>query len=309
MTQTARVSLAKTVDREAGVRAAIELLRDTAASFRGRHVVLKPNFNSDDPFPAATHNDAAAAIITWLKDAGAREITVAERSGIAWDSHRVAEAKGLHDLFERLGVRYVILDDLAAEDWVAVPLEGGHWRRGIEIPRLYAEAEAVVMTCCLKTHAFGGHFTMSLKNAVGLVPLVSAKDGYEYMQELHSAANPRQLIAEINQAFTPDLIVLDGLSAFITGGPYEGEVVHPGVILASRDRIAIDAVGVAILRMYDTTDEVKRGQIFDLDQLRYATELGLGVGSPDSIELVAADDPESRAMADAIRVHLHERQP
>lgn len=304
MTQTARVSLAKTGDREAGVRTAIELLSDTAASFRGRHVVLKPNFNSDDPFPAATHNDTAAAIITWLKDAGAREITVAERSGIAWDSHRVAEGKGLHDLFERLGVRYVILDDLAAEDWMPVPLEGGHWRRGIEIPRLYAEAEAVVMTCCLKTHAFGGHFTMSLKNAVGLVPLVSPKDGYEYMQELHSAVNPRQLIAEINQAFTPDLIVLDGASAFITGGPYEGEVVHPGVILASRDRIAIDAVGVAILRMYDTTDEVKHGPIFDLDQLRFAAELGLGASSPDRIELVAADDPESQALADAIRARL-----
>jgi len=307
MTQTARVSLVMTTDREAGIREAIELLGNAASPFGGKHVVLKPNFNSDDPFPAATHNDTAAAIVRLLKEFGAREITVAERSGIAWDSHKVAEAKGLRELFDGLDVRYVILDDLAAEDWVALPLEDGHWRRGIEIPRLYADAEAIAMTCCLKTHAFGGHFTMSLKNAVGLVPLVSAKDGYDYMRELHEASNPRQLIAEINQAFTPDLIVLDGLSAFITGGPYAGDVVHPGVILASQDRVAIDAVGVAILRMYDTTDEVNRGPIFELDQLRFAAELGLGIASPDEVELATADTPESQAMADEIRSLLDRR--
>jgi len=307
MTETARVAIVKTTDRAAGIRTAVELLRNASAPFSGKHVLFKPNFNSDDPFPAATHNDTAAAVVRLIWEFDAREITVAERSGIAWDSHDVAKAKGLHELFEEAGAAYVILDDLAAEDWVALPLEGGHWHRGIEIPRLYAEAEAIVMTCCLKTHAFGGHFTMSLKNAVGLVPLVSAKDGYDYMRELHEAANPRRLIAEINQAFTPDLIVLDGLSAFVTGGPYEGDLAHPGVILASQDRVAIDAVGVAILRMYDTTSEVKQGPVFELDQLRFAAELGLGVASPEEIELVAADDPESGAMAVVIRTKLDAR--
>jgi uncharacterized protein (DUF362 family) len=27
-----------------------------------------------------------------------------------------------------------------------------------------------VLTCCLKTHQFGGHFTLSLKCAVGMLP-------------------------------------------------------------------------------------------------------------------------------------------
>ena len=86
---------------------------------------------------------------------------------------------------------------------------------------MLAEAEAIVQTCCLKTHQYGGHFTLSLKNSVGLVPRV----GYNYMNELHSSSHQRQLIAEINTAYSPDLVVLDGVEAFVEGGPATGKKV------------------------------------------------------------------------------------
>ncbi|GAH80826.1 unnamed protein product, partial [marine sediment metagenome] len=35
--------------------------------------------------------------------------------------------------------------------------------------KIYDEAECIIETCCLKTHMYGGKFTISLKNAVGLV--------------------------------------------------------------------------------------------------------------------------------------------
>ena len=34
------------------------------------------------------------------------------------------------------------------------------------------DADALVMACCLKTHRYGGHFTLSLKNGVGLDELL-----------------------------------------------------------------------------------------------------------------------------------------
>lgn len=304
MNQTARVALAKTPDRAAGIRTAVELLGDVPSTFRNKHVVLKPNYNSDDPFPASTHNETVEQLIHLLRDFKVAKITVAERSGIAWPSHAVAKKKGLPELFERLGVDYVITVDLPAEEWTAFPLEGSHWKRGIEIPTLFVEADAIVVTCCLKTHAFGGHFTMSLKSAVGLPPVVSPRDGYEYMNELHGSPHIREMIAEINQCYTPDLVLIDGLKAFVRGGPAEGTVVEPGVILASRDRVAIDAVGVAILRTYDTTPEVNHGRIFDQDQIRRAVELGIGVSSVDRIELLPADDPGSRTFAENVRTIL-----
>jgi uncharacterized protein (DUF362 family) len=98
--------------------------------------------------------------------------------------------------------------------------------------------------------------------------------------------------------------VLDGGEAFINGGPDQGKKVAPHVMLAASDRIALDAVGVALLRMYGTTPEVANGGIFELEQISRAVELGLGAASPDAIEIVTGD-PESQAVADQIRALLH----
>jgi hypothetical protein len=49
-------------------------------------------------------------------------------------------------------------------------------------------------------------------------------------------------------------------------------------------------VGVAILRRYGSTDEVMGGSIFELDQIKRAAELGIGVSSADSISLIPVND-------------------
>jgi uncharacterized protein (DUF362 family) len=126
----------------------------------------------------------------------------------------------------------------------------------------------------LKTHRFGGHFTLSLKNSVGLAAKSVPGNGYNYMTELHNAASQRAMIAEINAAYAPALIVLDGVEAFTSGGPDAGTRVDAKVVLAGVDRIAVDAVGVAILRQLGTTANVRRGPIFRQEQIARAIELG-----------------------------------
>ena len=306
MSATAKVSIVRAAVREEGIRCAVELLGDERPPFANQNIILKPNFNSADPFPAGTHNDTLAALIRLLQEDTPASITVAERSGGSWKSHEVADTKGVRPIFEQLGVDYTVLDDLSAEDWALIALEGSHWARGIEVPKLVLDAEAIVMTCCLKTHSFGGHFTMSLKNAVGFVALDSRVDGYKYMRELHTSPHQRSMIAEINQVFRPDLIVIDALSVFITGGPSEGVLAHPGLILASTDRIALDAVGVAILRNYETTPEVLDGAIFEQEQIARAVQLGLGIAKPNDIELISAPDHESQRWLDLIQKKLSE---
>lgn len=301
MGERAQVSIVRTRDRAVGVPTAIDRLHSAAASFAGRNVVIKPNFNSDDPFPGSTHPDTLRALVSWLRRAGADEMTLAERSGGSWITREVFDKKGIPSLAGELGIEAVATDGLPPEEWLSVPLPGSHWARGVEVPRLILEAEAVVQTCCLKTHAFGGHFTLSLKNVVGVIAKTSPHDGYEFMKELHGSDRMREMIAEANAVYRPDLILLDGIDAFVRGGPARGDLVHPGVLLASTDRIAIDAVGVAILRMYDTTPEILDGPIFELDQIRRGAELGLGVDAPDRIELVPSKDPESQRLAEEIR--------
>jgi uncharacterized protein (DUF362 family) len=70
--------------------------------------------------------------------------------------------------------------------------------------------------------------------------------------------------------------------------------------LAGTDRVAIDAVGVAILRYFGTTPAVSQGAIFEQEQIARAVELGLGVDSPAKIELLT-DDPASAAYARQIQ--------
>jgi len=291
---TTNVSLVYSQGRAESVRRAISLLQHNPV--QGKAVVLKPNFNSADPTPGSTHNDTLRTLIRVLQEMGAKRITLAERSGPGDSTRRVMEKKGIFNLAKELDFDVICLDELGPDGWVHLHPEDSHWKDGFHFPRVYQEAEYIVQTCCLKTHAYGGHFTLSLKNSVGTVP----RSGYPYMGELHSSRHQRQMIAEINTAYSPDLVVLDGVEAFVDGGPASGKRVQAGIMLAGTDRVAIDAVGVAILRLLGTTREVSQGTIFSQDQIARAVELGLGVNSPTRIQLVT-DGAESESFADKVR--------
>jgi len=292
-----QIAFVKTRDRTAGVNRALDLLE--LEPLGGKQLFLKPNFNSADPPPGSTHDDTLIALVRRLQALGAGRITVGDRSGMG-DTRAVMQAKGVFRLADELGFDTLVLDELDADGWEKMQSPGDHWRRGYAIARPVLEAEGVVQTCCLKTHRYGGHFTLSLKNSVGLVAKQVPGEGYNYMSELHGSAHQRRMIAEVNAAYEPDLVVMDGVEAFVEGGPAQGKGVAAQVILAGKDRVAIDAVGVAILRHFGTTPEVSRGPIFRLEQIARAVDLGLGVSSPDQIELVTGD-PESEAYAAQVR--------
>jgi len=61
------------------------------------------------------------------------------------------------------------------------------------------------------------------------------------------------------------------------------------VMLLGVDRVAMDAVGVAILRMHGGNATISRGRVFDQEQIARAARLGLGATSPDQIDLVTDD--------------------
>jgi uncharacterized protein (DUF362 family) len=120
------------------------------------------------------------------------------------------------------------------------------------------------------------------------------------MQELHSSPDQRLMIAEINKAYQPALVLLDGVEALVNGGPEAGKRVQANVILAGTDRVAVDVVAIGILRSLGTTDAVSRGSVWDLEQIQRAVQLGLGASNDQQIELVTADSAAQK-MADEIR--------
>ena len=135
-----------------------------------------------------------------------------------------------------------------------------------------------------------------MKNATALVP----RKGYSLMNELHSSPNQRKMIAEINAAYKWDIVIMDGVLAFVDGGPMEGTRVDANVFVAGTDKIAIDAVGVALLRMHGTTPEVSKGGIFEQEQIARAVKLGIGISSIDQVDFVT-DSEESTKLVGRIK--------
>jgi uncharacterized protein (DUF362 family) len=216
---------------------------------------------------------------------GAKSISLGERSYPP--TREVMEEKGILPALEKLNVRVIDFDALKEKDWVPIKPPKSYWTSGFRIARPILESECLVSTCCLKTHQYGGIFTMSLKLHVGVVP--TSRHGYTYMQELHGSPHQRRMIAEINEPFKPCLVVLDGIDAFVDGGPMTGKRARADVILASADRVAIDATGVAILKLLGSNEQIMRPKIFEQEQIARAVELGIGASSPSDIELIPAD--------------------
>ena len=109
-----RIALVKTAKRTDGITRAIRLLGVNPVA--GKKVLLKPNFNTADPFPASTHNDTLVQLVTELRQMGATTITVGERSGPP-DTRDVLKEKGIFDLCKRLDLGLINFEELPPDRW------------------------------------------------------------------------------------------------------------------------------------------------------------------------------------------------
>ncbi len=289
-----KVVVVATEDRKKGVAEVVRLLKVQVP--KGKNVLIKPNFNTADPTPGSTHNDTLRQLMTELWERDVKAITIGESSGPPV-TKTVMEAKGIFDLARDLRASVVNFEELTDADWVPIGPAATHWTNGVSVPRLVAESPFTVATCCLKTHGAGGVFSMSLKLAVGMTPK-------PVRREMHGdREHMRRRIAEINLGYKPAFIVMDAVETFVDGGPSRGTRVAGNVLVGGTDRIAVDAVGLAILKELGSNDAIMGRKIFEQEQIQRAVELGLGVAGPDQIELVTAD-AASRAYADKIRARL-----
>ncbi len=291
--QMKRVSFVKTMDRNEGVSKSLLTLGVNPA--KGKHVLIKPNFNTADPVPGSTDNETLLALVDALWAMGATSIAVGDRSYPV--TKEVMAQKGIVPLLEKKGVKVLDFDALSEGDWVHVKPPQSHWPDGFRVARPVLDAECLVSTCCLKTHQYGGVFTLSLKLHVGVVP--TSRHGFPYMSQLHQSPAQQEMIAEINAPFSPDLVVLDGIEAFVDGGPMTGKRAKGELFLASTDRVAVDAVGVAALKVLGSNSAIMNRRIFEQRQIARAVELRLGVTSPEEIDLISSG-PESQAYRDTI---------
>ena len=287
-----KIALVKTRDRAQGIAAALKLI--TVASPKGKKALIKPNFNTADTTPGSTHADTLRQLVKEMRERGAASITVGESSGPG-DTQAVMDKLGIPALSKELNFDVINFDQMPSDGWVQCNPTGSHWKNGFSVAKPVLEAEYLLWTCCLKTHGFGGVHSMSLKLAVGAI------NKNVRMNVMHADnVNMRRMIAEINQTFTPQLIVMDGIDIFVDGGPMTGKLVNAGVIIAGTDRVAVDAVGLAVLKNHGANNAIMSKKIFEHEQIARAVELGLGVKSAAGIDIVTGD-AESAEYAGKLR--------
>lgn len=264
---TALVSMVRATDDmlDAIQRAASLLggLEKTIAS--GDRVVVKPNYNSADPFPASTDVQFLRAVVQMLVDGGAR-VTVGESSGGLWrPTRKVLKRAGVFEALAGTGVEVVAFED-QRRDWVKVRV-GGEYLRTVTIPRIVHEADRLVYVPCMKTHRYA-RFSLALKLAVGIMHPGERR-----------ALHMRYLeykVPEISLARQPDLIIMDGRKAFISGGPEKGEVIEPGIVMASGDIVAVDVEALKVLGSYGGRNRLL-SHPYDSPQISVAIRHRLGL--------------------------------
>jgi len=230
----------------------------------GDRVMVKPNFNSPDPYPGSTDLDFLKAVASILLDSGAR-VVVGDSAGGMWRPTRKVLGKlGVLRPLVEMGVEVIAFED-RPKDWVRVKIEGDYLRQ-VTVPRSAYEADRIVYLPCLKTHRLA-RFSLSLKLAVGFMHPGERR-------ALHSR-NLERKVSELSLIWQPDLIIMDGRKAFVSGGPEKGELVEPGVIMASGDLVAIDVEALKILGSYEAKNRLMPNP-YDSPQIATALRHGLG---------------------------------
>lgn len=253
---------------KAGVAKSLELPGGLGRLVRpGDTVLVKPNFNSPDAFPGSTDLEFLRAVLELLIDAGAK-LTVGESAGGLWRPTRNTATKlGALDLLAGMGMEFIPFD-AGETEWVEVPIEGDYLK-SVTVPRVAYDADKLVYLPCMKTHKYA-RFALSLKLSVGFV-----HPGQRLA--LHMK-NLEEKVTEINLVWQPDLIIMDGRKAFVSGGPEQGELVEPGIIMASGDMVAIDLEALKILQSYPAKNRLA-GDPVDLPQIAAALKHGLATAN------------------------------
>jgi len=279
-----QVSIVHTDDREKGIRKAVELIGGVEPMIKGLkgNVLIKPNCNTDDPYPRDTHHDTIKTIAELLMEAGVKpaNITVGDMSGRArgLPTRATMENLGITEVAEDLGLNISYFDE---EEWVTVePRKAKWWPKGLKIPKTVYEADRIILTPILRSHTTAT-FTCSLKLGVGLIDA-------EERDWLHNGEDFYGKMIDINLAYQADMVIADALRMNIGFRTDPEDEEAPRIITASNNRVASDVISAALMQRYGTVRVVDFNTQEQL-QFKLTEKLGLGKANLSGIELLEQD--------------------
>ncbi len=230
---------------------------------RGDRVLLKPNFNTADPFPASTSYDFLEAVVQLAHEQGAGQVIVGDSCTFALRARSVMNKLGIFSLEELPRPAKVAVFDEG--EWRKKNIPQGKFLKKASLPAVLDEVDRVILLPCLKTH-FIARYTGALKLAVGLMKPLERLSFH--------AGRVEEKIAELNTVTPADLIIMDARKCFVSGGPMNGEAREPNLILAGDSRVEIDLAGVGVIKSF-AGNSLEKITPEDLLQIKFARQLGV----------------------------------
>lgn len=126
--------------------------------------------------------------------------------------------------------------DMTEEVLVEYPM--GKAAKSFAFCREVTEADAIIGLCKMKTHALE-RITGAVKNMYGLICGMKKALGHV---SYPNAASFAQMMADMHGCVKPRFHIMDGIVAMEGNGPASGTPVEMGVILTSKDPVALDTV-------------------------------------------------------------------
>lgn len=302
------MAVVRTDNRGEGIREAFRMiggLKPLSEGLKGE-ILIKPNLNTDDPYPRNTHPNTIRFIAENLIEAGisAKKIVVGETSGRArgLPTHHTMINIGVKKVADDLGINLCCFEE---EEWVTVePTLSRYWPTGIKIPKRVYEAEKIILAPVMDLHRGPLTFTLGLKLGVGILDSV----GREWLHNGPVYPEPDFLekMVEINLAYSTDLVVMDGLKFTRERGAKINAVAEPGIIIVGGNRVAADALAATVMKHYKANSMVDK-PVLEYPTLTMSPILGLGSPFVDDMVLKTSnltDDDSFDNVLDLIQTEL-----
>lgn len=198
---------------------------------RDSNVIIKPNLCCIRPpeTGATTDVKVVGAIVTYLqKEHGVSDISIAESDGTQVLADIAFKLLGYERLSKKLNIKLLNFSSIPA---VTKTFSSNTYLKEIQVPEAFEAADFFISAPKIKTH-MDCIFTCALKNQFGCNPIARKSQYHKRLKEA---------IVDLNVAFKPDLIIVDGIVAMEgCRGPTAGLPVRMNTLLFGKDPVAVD---------------------------------------------------------------------
>ena len=202
---------------------------------KGDTVWIKPNigWNRRPELAANTNPDVVATLVRLCRDAGAKTVKVGDHP--CHPARQAYRNSGIAKAAEAAGGKMVYLDKKRFQE---MPIEGEYlqkWPLYVEV----IDADLVINVPVLKHHGLT-KVSMAMKNYMGVI---GGNRGAWHQ-------NMDACLADITQFMKPRICVMDAVRVLTDHGPQGGDpkdVDVRGIVAASTDIVALDALGASLL--------------------------------------------------------------